>query len=327
MLALELPKWVIKAIDRRRRGFLWAGKESTNGGKCLVAWDKVARPLQYGGLCISNLQMMSLSLRVRWLWLEKIDAPRPWAALPLPVSNKEKAFFHMAVETVVGNGENTLFWKDCWLGGQSIQELGPNLSMLISTRVSKRRTVAQGLVARWVRDIRGALTVPVIIEFLKLWEILDEFGLQPGVDDQHKWRLEQDGSYSSRSAYKACFQGSIRFVPWKLAWKTWAPPKCSFFMWLVFKNRCWTADRLKKRGLPHPLACPLCDQEAETIQYLLLSCVFARQVWAAVFQKLGLPSLVPRPTDDCFLSWWSRSKRQISKNSRKGLNTVITLVA
>jgi hypothetical protein len=226
MLALELPKWVIKAIDRRR-GFLWAGKESTNGGKCLVAWDKVARPLQYGGLCISNLQMMSLSLRVRWLWLEKIDAPRPWAALPLPVSNKEKAFFHMAVETVVGNGENTLFWKDCWLGGQSIQELGPNLSMLISTRVSKR-TVAQGLVARWVRDIRGALTVPVIIEFLKLWEILDEFGLQPGVDDQHKWRLEQDGSYSSRSAYKACFQGSIRFVPWKLAWKTWAPLSADF---------------------------------------------------------------------------------------------------
>jgi hypothetical protein len=157
-------------------------------------------------------------------------------------------------------------------------KLGPNLSMLISARVTNRRTVAQGLVARrWVRGIRGTLTVPVILEFLKLWEILEEFELEPGVDDQHKWRLDQAGSYLSRSAYKACFHGSIRFAPWKLAWKTWAPPKCRFFMWPVFKNRYWTADRLAKRGLPHPLACPLWDQEGETIQHLLMSCV-ARQV-------------------------------------------------
>jgi hypothetical protein len=216
---------VIKAIDRRR-GFLWAGKESANGGKCLVALDKVTRPLQFGGLGISNLQMMSLSLRVRWLWLEKLDAPRPWAGLPLPVSNKEKAFFHMAVETVVGNGENTLFWKDC-----SIQELGPNLSMLISAIVSNRRTVAQGLVARrWVRDIRGALTVPVFIEFLKLLEILDEFELQPGVDDQHKSRFEQDGSYSSHSAYKACFQGQSGLPQGNWLGKPGHPHKCRFFM-------------------------------------------------------------------------------------------------
>jgi hypothetical protein len=52
-------------------------------------------------------------------------------------------------------------------------------------------------------------------------------------------------------------------------------------IWLVFHNRCWTADRLAKRGLPHPDAYPLCDRDDEDIHHLLVGCVFARQVWAS----------------------------------------------
>jgi len=34
-------------------------------------------------------------------------------------------------------------------------------------------------------------------------------------------------------------------------------------LWLMAHNRCWTADRLARRGLPHPEECPLCEQEDE----------------------------------------------------------------
>lgn len=67
-------------------------------------------------------------------------------------------------------------------------------------------------------------------------------------------------------------------APWKKIWKSWAPPRCKFFMWLAENGRCRTADRLARRNLPHPQACPLCDQAEETIDHLLVSC----------FRKRGL---------------------------------------
>jgi hypothetical protein len=72
------------------------------------------------------------------------------------------------------------------------------------------------------------------------------------------------------------FLGSITFEPWKRLWKSWAPPKCKTFLWLAMLKKCWTADRLQKRGLTHPEACPFCEQEQETVQHLLTSCVFAK---------------------------------------------------
>lgn len=38
MISLKIPDWVISEIDKRRWGFLWAGKDKATGGKCMVAW-------------------------------------------------------------------------------------------------------------------------------------------------------------------------------------------------------------------------------------------------------------------------------------------------
>lgn len=83
-------------------------------------------------------------------------------------------------------------------------------------------------------------------------------------------------------------------------------------MWLVAHNRCWTADRFAKRGLSHSEKCPLCDHEEETINHLLLSCVFARQTWFEILQGLGLQELAPQSEDPSFEEWWHKVSNKVS---------------
>jgi hypothetical protein len=47
-----------------------------------------------------------------------------------------------------------------------------------------KRTIAQALANRsWISDIKGALSVEVIREYLFLWDFLDDVTMQHGVED------------------------------------------------------------------------------------------------------------------------------------------------
>jgi hypothetical protein len=108
-MAMDLPAWAIKAIDKIRKGFLWKGRKNVKGGHCLLAWSKVTRPKELGGLGIHDLKLLGWALRVRWLWLQKTEPGRPWAEFPVQSCGVVQSIFSVAVVTHVRDGTNTLF--------------------------------------------------------------------------------------------------------------------------------------------------------------------------------------------------------------------------
>jgi hypothetical protein len=288
------PMWVIKEIDKIRKGFLWRGRREVKGGHCMVAWGKVCRPLNFGGLGISSLPELCWALRMRWLWLQRADPTRPWNNLPVHVPNKAKAFFSSMLVTEIGDGANTYFWSDKWINARSVSDIAPRLLLTVPKRIVSKRTVREALTnRRWVSDIKGALTWGALVDYLHLWNAITDVVLQPNSEDKHIFSIASNGQYSASSAYKGFFTGSVGFEHYKMVWKSCAPPKCRFLLWLVAHNRCWTADRLEKRGLNHPPRCSLCDQEPETINHLLVSCSFSRIYWYITLRKFGLHILAP----------------------------------
>lgn len=326
--AMDLPPWCLKAIDKIRRNFLWRGRKEANGGHCLIAWPKVSRPKDLGGLGILDLQRFGWALRVRWLWLGKTEPERPWSTFPVPVHNCAQSLFATAILSEVGNGANTKFWTDRWLNGCSIEMLAPRLFACVPKRRASRRTVQEALTNdKWLEDIQSHYSVAVLSEYFDVWDLVQDVVLQPDVEDSHRWRFVASGQFTTKSAYEAFFFGSILFQPSKLIWGTGAPRRCKFFLWLVAHNRCWTADRLARRGLPHPGYCPLCEQEEEMISHLLSTCVFARQFWHGIFSRFGLQDATPQANTADFYSWWQQSGSRLNTDAQRGFNTLVVLGA
>ena len=73
---------------------------------------------------------------------------------------------------------------------------------------------------------------------------------------------------------------------------------------------------MASKGLQHPAACPLCDQAQETIDHLLVSCVFDRQLWFSILQRFGLQVLAPNLEDEIFEEWWANASGRVSGQVR-----------
>uniref|UniRef100_A0A453L5Y3 Reverse transcriptase zinc-binding domain-containing protein n=1 Tax=Aegilops tauschii subsp. strangulata TaxID=200361 RepID=A0A453L5Y3_AEGTS len=197
----------------------------------------------------------------------------------------------------IGDGQTALFWEDRWINGQSISEIAPALYNCIAKRHRKTRTVAQGIHGNsWASDIHGTVGINEIGQHVQVWQAIEHF-LLSDAPDQLVWKWTISGTYTACSCYLATFQGSTTCFSWKLIWKSWAPPRVKIFHWLANLDRCWTADRLARRGLQHQPRCPLCDQAPETMRHLLLECPFAKQTWHEILAWLRMTIARPNQED------------------------------
>jgi hypothetical protein len=173
LMALDLEPWFLEAVDKLRRGFLWAGAGDAHGGHCAVAWDRVCQPKCLGGLGFHNLRLFNTALRSKLLWLSRTDASKPWHGLNVDVGEASKALFQASVVVTIGAGTSANFWEDPWIGGLTAESIAPSLFLLVRPAARPKRTIAEGLLGHaWASDIVGELTLDALTGYLKLWRAI-----------------------------------------------------------------------------------------------------------------------------------------------------------
>jgi hypothetical protein len=63
----------------------------------------------------------------------------------------------------------------------------------------------------------------------------------------------------------------------------------------------------------------------ESIHHLLLGCIYFKEVWARLLCSHGFLRLCPTP-DAALAPWWLDSRRSLSKERRRGFDSLETLV-
>jgi hypothetical protein len=109
LTVFPLIVWARKKIDKIVISFLWKGEENTNGGHSLVNWPTICRPKDLGGLVVSDLERFGRTLRLRWLWQEWGQDPKPWVGLGVPCKDTGKLLFNSSTTVTIGNGNKARF--------------------------------------------------------------------------------------------------------------------------------------------------------------------------------------------------------------------------
>ncbi|OEL34948.1 hypothetical protein BAE44_0004033, partial [Dichanthelium oligosanthes] len=266
------------------------------------------------------------ALRLRWLWLSKVHELLTRSILPVHVDSITQAFFNASIRCEVGDGLSTLFWSDPWLDGQCLATSMPELVDVVPAQRRSRRTVASALQGQaWISDLIDPLTVPVIIQFLQLRQRLQGTVLDPTHQDGVVWKWCPSGQYSCSSAYQAFFLGQSALLGAKELWKVKVPNEFRFFFWLAIQDRCWTSDRLHRHGIQSNDSCALCCQHTETIDHLLLQCVYSREVWLKTLRRSSWQQLSPSPVDR-LPGWWLHSRKLVAKARRKIFDSLCLLL-
>jgi hypothetical protein len=108
-IAFGWPPLMLKSLRKLMSAFLWSGTNMVQNAKHQVAWSQVQCPLLLGGLGVLDMRLLGVALRVRWLWLLKIDPNWACSSLPRQSDNLSTTLFEASVERLLGNGESFLF--------------------------------------------------------------------------------------------------------------------------------------------------------------------------------------------------------------------------
>ncbi|GKU95921.1 hypothetical protein SLEP1_g9218 [Rubroshorea leprosula] len=321
---MRAPIKVTNLLTSIQRRFLWGGREG-NRKIAWVSWEKVCRSRKEGGLGVKDLVKFNMALLGKWRWrlmVEKealwnrvveakygIHKEKDWEGknvkhscsswwkavwkLDKEVGNK-KGWVYKGLVKSVGEGNDTLFWKEKWCGKRTLKE---KFNRLYKVAVSKEALIKDMGEWRdgewswnwgWRRELMGR-ELSLLQDLEKL---LKECKLMKGKQDFWSWKHDSKGNYSTKSAYSLLNNsieepGSIQF---NKIWNSKVPLKVSAFVWKLLQDRIPTGENLLKRGMAGgelDFECIFCGKHIESTSHLFFTCEVTWAVWQVFYAWWG----------------------------------------
>ena len=240
----QIPMGVRKRLDYFRSRFFWQSEQHKRKYR-LTKWNIICRPKDQGRLGIEDLQIKNKCLLSKWIfkilnekgvWHELLcnkylngktlaqTEPKPhdspfWKGI-MAVKND---FFERGT-FVVGNGLQTRFWEDAWLGNKPLAVQYPSLYNIVQ---HKNVLVGKVLANNPLNIVfRRPIIGDKMVSWLKLVERLMRVSLSD-TEDRFKWNLTNNGVFTVKSLYQDYMNGHTPFLR-KYLWKLIVLSKSKF---------------------------------------------------------------------------------------------------
>jgi hypothetical protein len=203
-------------------------------------------------------------------------------------------WFEENIRRVVGDGRDTFFWYDTWVGDVPLRLKYPRLFDLAMNKECKVADMGRlgwtvdGRAWEWRRRL-FAWEEECVRECSVL---LNNFVLQDNVDDKWRWLLDPVNGYSVKVFYRyitsTCHISDRSLVD--DVWHKHIPSKVSVLVWRLLRNRLPTKDNLVHRGvlLSTNAACVGGCGDSESATHLFLHCNIFGSLWSLVTNWLGI---------------------------------------
>lgn len=276
----------IGSLDAMNRGLLykWRWRAISNPDSL---WARVLSAI-HGPDCFVNL-----TAKISGVWSRIVRTIKSVHSIP----NMANDF----IKKIIGNGQQTLFWNEAWLGPNTLASLFPRLFAL---EVDKECHISDRFDGRtwtwaWKRTISSSR---VLAQLENLKDMLPNILLNEA-DDSWSWDCNNVNIFTVaqvRSHIDHMLLQDSQSSP--TTWISLVPKKVNLFVWRLVRNCIPTFTNLFARGIDiETLRCLQCQHGVETIVHVFKNCYLALETRSLITRWCGLDLPSSPPKD--MLSW------------------------